>query len=165
MRQIHRARGVTERAERGQPLGAAGEQKAVLEKLPLGELQQSQRKGENCGVETAGKKARYKFLARSFLDDIERDVGRRALQTLQQPRKQVGRERGDNPDGEPERACLETLAHCLQEQRFVQDPERLLVRFPPERVRRTPRLSRSNRGAPTVASSSRIWSESAGCET
>ena len=66
--------GVTQRAERGKPLGAAGEQKAVLEELLLTELHHSQREGEDCRVETPGEEARHEFIARSF-QDIEFDWG------------------------------------------------------------------------------------------
>ena len=63
---------VTQRAERGKPLGAAGEQKAVLEELLFTELHHSQRKGEDRRVETPGEEAGHEFNARSF-QEIEFD--------------------------------------------------------------------------------------------
>ena len=52
----------------------------------------------------------------------------RGLQTFQEPRKQVGSERGDDTDLDPIRTRVETFPDRLQDQRFVEDSERLLVR-------------------------------------
>ena len=51
---------------------------------------------------------------------------------LEQPLEHVRRNRGHDPEGDPKRALLEAFSHRLEEQRLVQDPQRLLVRCPSE---------------------------------
>ena len=90
----------------------------------------------------------------------------RGLEAFQYAREQVGCEGGDDTDRDSKRTCVEALSNRLEYQRLVQYPERLFVRLPPQGGKKhTPRLSRSKSGAPRAASSSRIWSESAGWET
>ena len=44
--------------------------------------------------------------------------------------EQVGRECGDDSNGDSERTRFESLPHGFEKQCFVQDPERLLMRLP-----------------------------------
>jgi len=115
----------------GKSLGPASEQKAVLKQLSLGKLQNSERQRDDRRVETTGKETRNEVLPRCF-DDIDFNAWRGVLQTLQDPRKQIGGKRGDDPDRNAKRSLLETLSHRLEKQCLVKNPKRLLVGVAPE---------------------------------
>ena len=119
------------RAEGIEPPGAAGQQEPVLEELPFGQFQQAERDGNDRGVETAREEMGHQLLTGRF-HDVELDARRRFLEALQQTGQEIGREGGQDTHGKAQRAVLEAFSHGLEEQRLVEDPERLLVRFAPE---------------------------------
>ena len=148
LREVLRARRAPSQGpERIEPIGAAGEQKAILEELAFGELHQAERYGEERCVEVAGLHSRYEILARRF-PHVELDPGPRGSQVLEQPREEVWRKGGHDPEDDPERTRLETLSHRLEKQHLVEDPERLLMCLLPEHGQaKTSALAQEERGA------------------
>ena len=128
-REFRRMRIAAERADRIEPPGAPGQQEAVLEQIPLRQLQEAQRQRHDRRIEAPRLEMHDQVLAGGF-QHVELDPRRGGLQELQQPRQQIGRERRQDADREPERAVLETLAHGFQQQRLVEDPEGLFMGFP-----------------------------------
>ena len=128
LREVGRLRRSVGRAERFEPPGAAGKQETVLEELPLGQLEQAERQGNDRRVESPGQEVSDEILTRR-LHHVELDAGRGVLETVQEAGQEIRRECGEDAHGEAQRTLLEPLPHGLQEERLVEDPERLFVRL------------------------------------
>ena len=131
LREVFHARGVAKGTECVQPLRPAGNEKAVLEEVLFGDFHQSERKRDDRDIEMTREKRRNELAARP-LEDVELDFRSRFLEMREKLGEEIWRQRRDDTGGDAKRARVETLNHGLQHERLVENPERLLVDFPPE---------------------------------